>query len=54
MPRPRTDGTPAARAIRIGKERTSAAGKKSRVRSYACTDGAPTVASSTSNPRPEG
>jgi hypothetical protein len=41
MPRPRKDGMPAARAIRIGKERTTAAGKKWRVRSYAPTDGAP-------------
>jgi hypothetical protein len=41
MPRPRKDGKPAARAIRIGVERTSGAGKKWRVRSYAPTDGAP-------------
>jgi len=41
MPRPRKDGAPAARAIRIGVERTSGAGKKWRVRSYAPTDSAP-------------
>ncbi len=41
MPRPRKDGKPAARAIRIGIERTSGAGKKWRVRSYDPTDGAP-------------
>jgi hypothetical protein len=39
MPRPRKDGKPAARATRIGVERTSGAGKKWRVRSYAPTDG---------------
>jgi len=41
MPRPRKDGKPAARAVRIGMERTSSAGKKSRVRSYGPTFGAP-------------
>ena len=41
MPRPRKDGKPAARAIRIGIGRTSGAGKKWRVRSYDPTDGAP-------------
>ena len=41
MPRPRKDGKLAARAIRIGVEPTSGAGKKWRVRSYAPTDGAP-------------
>jgi hypothetical protein len=40
MPRPRKD-KPAARAIRIGIERTGGAGKKWRVRSYEPADGAP-------------
>jgi alpha-tubulin suppressor-like RCC1 family protein len=41
MPRPRKDGKPTAGAIRMGKERISAAGTKWRVRSYAPTGGAP-------------
>jgi len=41
MARPRKDGKPPARALRTGRERTSASGKKWRVRSYASTDGAP-------------
>ena len=41
MARPRKDGKPPARPLRIGRERISASGKKWRVRSYAPTDGAP-------------
>lgn len=41
MARPRKDGRPCARPIRIGTERTSAAGKKRRARSYGPTVTAP-------------
>ena len=41
MPRPRADGRPARSAVRTGKERTNASGRKWRTRIYAPTDGAP-------------
>lgn len=41
MARPRKDGRPAASAVRIGKRRTSAAGKVWQVRAYEPTPGAP-------------
>jgi hypothetical protein len=41
MARPRKDGKPAVPALRVGRERISASGKKWRVRSYTATDGAP-------------
>lgn len=41
MPRPRKDGKPPARAVRIGRKRTTDTGKTWQVRAYDPTDGAP-------------
>lgn len=41
MPRPRKDGKPAARAVRLGKRRVATAGRPWQAKGYAPTPGAP-------------